>query len=145
MTITPISDDALAAIKAGLPEAADGPYEIDWYVCRADHDDAKADKKLKIGDELWRVPHSLGPVGIGHDHWSGWHLDVDQPTAEHIARLDPQTVASLIARLEADERMLGVLAKWVIQTSTLGSLAKLEESMIAAGFDLIKLGERSTE
>ena len=50
-----------------------GPWSIDWYVCREG-------KK-----ELWRVPRSIGPVHINHNHWAGNHLDISDADARLIA------------------------------------------------------------
>ena len=50
-----------------------GPWVIDWAEC-------------KTGDEVhWRVPRSIGPISPYHDHWAGWHLDVEEPDTYLIA------------------------------------------------------------
>lgn len=55
-----------------------GPWEINWFICRADQadvDHAKSNgEKMKIGDELWRTCRSFGPISVEHDHWSGNYL-----------------------------------------------------------------------
>lgn len=54
------------------------PWEIQWFRCTADSDDVKFAKSegrtIKVGDELWRVPHAIGPIGTDHSHWVGEHL-----------------------------------------------------------------------
>lgn len=85
---------------------------IDWYVCVADHKDvahARAkplstdpdyrdlkrkgkhkeprNPNLKVGDEFWRVPLSIGPLGVDHNHWAGYHIDCTPAQAERIAYL----------------------------------------------------------
>lgn len=48
-------------------------WKIEWYVC-------------KEGDrELWRVPRSIGPISIDHNHWAGWHLTADEQQAKLIS------------------------------------------------------------
>ena len=66
---------------------------ITWYTCRANKSDVEYDKSLppdkreniKVGDVLWRVPHSIGPINIDHSHWAGWHLDCEESDAILIA------------------------------------------------------------
>ena len=50
-----------------------GPWQIDWYICR------------EKGKELWRVPRSIGPACVDHDHWAGNHITVDAADAHLIA------------------------------------------------------------
>ena len=50
-----------------------GPWEIDWYICRDE------------GKELWRVPRSIGPAGVDHNHWAGNYITVDEAEARLIA------------------------------------------------------------
>ena len=50
-----------------------GPWQIDWYICR------------EKGKELWRVPRSIGPACVDHDHWAGNHITVDAANARLIA------------------------------------------------------------
>lgn len=105
--------EELAALKRP-PNAPDPANRatVDWFVCRADAGDvewARAKPKptdpdykelkrqgkhlnprnpaLKIGDELWRVPLSIGPASIDRDHWSGYHLTCTPAQAERIAYL----------------------------------------------------------
>lgn len=67
-----------------------GPWETDWFSCRADASDvayarSKGRTKLKVGDPLWRVPRSIGPISIDRNHWAGGHLDVSEADARLIA------------------------------------------------------------
>lgn len=85
---------------------------IDWYICRADHSDVEYGRSLpkstdpdyrdlkkagkhkeprspsmKVNDEMWRVPISIGPIATDHDHWAGWHLTCTPAQAERISYL----------------------------------------------------------
>ena len=46
---------------------------------------SKGRTKLKVGDPLWRVPRSIGPISIDRNHWAGGHLDVSEADARLIA------------------------------------------------------------
>lgn len=50
-----------------------GPWKIDWYVCREGN------------KELWRVPRSIGPAYVDHNHWAGNYITVDDADARLIA------------------------------------------------------------
>jgi hypothetical protein len=60
------------------------PWEINWCICRADAHDVAAAKEARqegkkiavpnVGDEFWRVPLSIGPLSVEHDHWAHWHI-----------------------------------------------------------------------
>jgi hypothetical protein len=85
------------------------PWKIKWFVCRADSDDvayAKTEgRKLKIGDELWRVPLSIGPIEINHSHWAGEHLTCE-PEEARMAANAPIMLAickEFIRRVDAGE------------------------------------------
>jgi hypothetical protein len=73
-------------------------WNIDWYICRADRDDVAANKAsakpLKVGDEFWRVPRSIGPISVEHNHWAGYHLDISVEDALKIAAV-PEMVELL--------------------------------------------------
>lgn len=67
-----------------------GPWKTDWFSCTADASDvayarSKGRTKLKVGDPLWRVPRSIGPISIDRNHWAGGHLDVSEADARLIA------------------------------------------------------------
>ena len=34
---------------------------------------------------MWRVPRSIGPAGVDHNHWSGDYITVDEADARLIA------------------------------------------------------------
>lgn len=71
--------------------------EVEWFICRADAGDVKfwtteAKKServpdMKVGDELWRVALSIGPVSVDHNHWAGDHLTGTPAQMERIAHL----------------------------------------------------------
>jgi len=93
-------------LTANLPN----PWEIDWYICTANQFDVdyalKATKTvIQVGDELWRVPRSIGPVTIDHDHWAGWHLRVEPSVAEAIALLP--TLAQLVKEMHSPTASFG--------------------------------------
>ncbi len=49
--------------------------KIDWYIMLDD----------ETGKEAWRVPISIGPLSVEHNHWAGWHLDgLEEGDAEAI-------------------------------------------------------------
>jgi hypothetical protein len=59
------------------------PWAIKWYVATVDAADLAAprepgEKPLKLGQELWRVPLSIGPFRPDHNHWASWHFDHDR-------------------------------------------------------------------
>lgn len=60
-------------------------WEISWYTCRANAKDvawAKSQgRTIKIGEALWKVPKSIGPLGIDHNHWAGDILDCSEEVA----------------------------------------------------------------
>lgn len=67
-----------------------GPWKIDWFSFTADASDVAYERsegrtKLKVGDPLWRVPRSIGPISIDRNHWAGDHLDVSEADARLIA------------------------------------------------------------
>ncbi len=51
------------------------PFTIDWYNCIADTKEEAEAGNCKIGDTMWRVPKSIGPLTIDHNHWAGWYFD----------------------------------------------------------------------
>ena len=60
-----------------------GPWKIDWFSFTADASDLAYERsegrtKLKVGDPLWRVPRSIGPINIDS-------LDVSEADARLIA------------------------------------------------------------
>lgn len=79
-------------------------WDIAWFTCRADPSDVRhnaeqlklPEKKraegdppkpgLKVGDALWRLPTSIGPIAADHNHWAGWHLSVSEAQADWVAR-----------------------------------------------------------
>lgn len=71
-----------------------GPWKIDWYECRADSEDVKAGTAKKVGDMLWRVPRSIGPISVGENHWAKLHLDVSEEDARLIAAA-PELLSAL--------------------------------------------------
>lgn len=55
------------------PEHTPAPWDIDWYEC-------------KTGTDFhWRVPKSIGPIWVEHNHWAGHYIDLEEPDAYLIA------------------------------------------------------------
>ena len=93
------------AVRADAAEGARDAWKIEWFTCRADADDVKYEatrklkrrekrRALKVGDVLWRVATSIGPIAPDHCHWAGWHLGVDEDQARLIAAT-PELVEAL--------------------------------------------------
>ena len=76
-----------------------GPWEIDWYECKMNNRDVEHAKKngnltAKVGDVMWRAPHSIGPCGSEHSHWGGDLLTVEEADARLIAAA-PELLAAI--------------------------------------------------
>lgn len=61
-------------------------WNIEWFICRRDASDVAYELSIgnpdaKVGDELWRVPKSIGPLEVSHDHWAGYHIDCEEKDA----------------------------------------------------------------
>lgn len=50
-----------------------GSWGVEWYVCK------------EKGKELWRVPTRIGPVSVEHNHWAGYHLNIEKEDAQVIS------------------------------------------------------------
>ena len=58
-----------------------GPWEIEKFVCRMDRSDVahwreNGKPNAKVGDELWWVARSIGPVSVSNNHWAGDYLEL---------------------------------------------------------------------
>ncbi len=58
-----------------------GPWEVDRFVCRMNRSDVQHAREngkpdAKVGDELWWVARSIGPVSVSNNHWAGDYLDL---------------------------------------------------------------------
>lgn len=94
MTIEPITDEAIAAIKAGLEGVTEGP----WL---ASDSDTMSGARAVFGDR--------GLLGCGQIAITPPEFAAQSANAAHIARMDPATVASLIARIELAEARVKAL------------------------------------
>jgi hypothetical protein len=94
---SPISDDAMEAIRAGLEGVTPGP----WFA-------RDLDTEIVVGPANNAQPLIAEMVEQGDADEPGyWGSEYDN--ARHIARLDPATVRSLLARIEAAEAALKVV------------------------------------
>lgn len=84
-----------------------GPWEIDWYICREGN------------EELWRVPRSIGPAHVDHNHWAGKHIAVDEANARLIA-----AAPDLLFQLQAAANYIDTLGG--VSTSYRAAIAKAE-------------------
>ena len=75
--------------------ATQGDWVVNWFICRADADDVKAKTAKKIGEELWRVPWSIGPISCDENYWAGSHISCEQNDIDFILSANPETVAKL--------------------------------------------------
>ena len=95
------------------------PWTIDWFICRMDQNDvnrakSEGNKTAKVGDELWRVPLTIGPITIDHNHWAGWCLE-GEPRDWRLAASAP-VLLDLLKKVVAAEYIPldDVLKKWVV-------------------------------
>ena len=97
---TPTTDEALAEIKAGLEGVTPGPWrtpgaKVPWVI-RVGGDDYGSVQVAECGDYRDK---EISPYNMPR-----WLAD-----AAHIARMDPATVARMIARIEAAEARVKAL------------------------------------
>lgn len=88
----------------------DASWPIDWYVCRADRHDVDAGVADTVGEELWRVPLSIGPLYPDENHWAKNHIDCDKEDAYLVA---------------AAPKMLAVLREVMEEASNAGGGARV--------------------
>lgn len=101
MTTEPISDERLAEIRAGLVGCTPGPWMLE--IETSEHvDESEEDRQPEVyvcsSDTCcdYTVVATMGRAeAISHDRKSR--------DASHIARLDPQTVAAILSRLDKAE------------------------------------------
>lgn len=89
------------------------PWSISWYICRVDADDVKAanlrgETDKKIGDEMWRVPLSIGGLSVSHCHWAGNHIDCTIEDAYLISAAPEllEALEELINQYECEKEVL---------------------------------------
>jgi len=86
-------------------------WPIEWFRCMADDDDVLFAKKegriIKFGSELWRVPRSIGPISIDHDHWSKLHLTLTAQQAVIISNLPIYLTCIRRLKLNLDKMIKG--------------------------------------
>lgn len=64
-----------------MSKSTPGPWEIEKFICRMNRSDAQharenGNPNAKVGDELWWVARSIGPISVSNNHWAGDYLDV---------------------------------------------------------------------
>lgn len=86
-------------------------WPIEWFRCRADIDNVRFAKtegrNIQVGSELWRVPLSLGPISIDHNHWSGSHLTLTSEQAMIISNLPIYLANMRLLKLALNKFMHG--------------------------------------
>ena len=111
-----VPDDVLARLATLERAATPGPWEVEWYRCRANQEDVDYEKNrelkpgevrrdLRLGDEMWRDPLVIGPIGTDHNHWSGTYLTCSKEDIEFITTLRdiaPALIAELQKRRKSD-------------------------------------------
>lgn len=95
------NDDKLAVLTQIASQATQGPWEIDWYICRANAEDCRGQRKFKPGDELWRVPKSIGPISADENHWAGDHISIDPPDIKFLSTITPEETLKMLKLLSA--------------------------------------------
>lgn len=121
--MTTITDERMAKIKAGLEGVSEGPWEENSERsdgCYGSGDDCHEGyntsvlldaKGRKIADAL---NSDVGMISeeCDEDGCYAWD-DQAKKNFKHMARMDPETVASLIARVEVAEKRVKVLEEAV--------------------------------
>lgn len=102
MTTEPITDERLAEIRAGLEGLPEGPWSYrdqpydDWGMVRGKRGaDGLAEFVMQAKSGFPSEEEMAAHRRAGTDPWEAF--------AKHLARLDPQTVAALISRLDKAE------------------------------------------
>ena len=88
----------IEAAKAATP----GPWEIQWYHCRASREDLDGEKVTSVGQVMWSVAKNIGPISHEHNHWAGDYV-AEPEDAKFIALANPATILELCALLEKAE------------------------------------------
>lgn len=73
------------------------PFEIQWFECRANNEDAAYSKTkaaklggvklVESGDVMWRCPTAIGPLAPDHDHWAGWHIGMGEEAEKAVVMM----------------------------------------------------------
>ncbi|UQS95251.1 hypothetical protein Pam5_35 [Pseudanabaena phage Pam5] len=101
MTIEPISDERLAAIRAGLEGLPEGPWTVEDRYETGNRDGQRFNNGPAAVVSLSDCEtHPVADCSCNHTCRMGYEQEA---IAAHIARLDPQTVAALLARLDKAE------------------------------------------
>lgn len=58
-----------------------GPWEIEKFICRMNRSDVQYAREngkpdAKVGDQLWWVARSIGPISVSNNHWAGDYLNL---------------------------------------------------------------------
>lgn len=113
--VSPITDERLAEIRAGLVGCTPGPWMLE--IETSEHvDESEEDRQPEVyvcsSDTCcdYTVVATMGRAeAIRHDRKSR--------DASHIARLDPQTVSALLARLDKAEALMLDLRAFIVATA----------------------------
>ena len=97
-----------------------GPWEIEKFIYRMNRSDVaywqNSKPDVKVGDELWWVARSIGPVSVSNNHWAGDYLD-----------LSPEDICLVAAAPD----LLEALQEIVAATVDGGSINKIARAAIA--------------
>lgn len=88
-----------------------GPWEISWFVCRMDaqdvaHAKSNGNEAAVVGDEMWRLPKSIGPLRVEHDYWAKYHLGLTEESDARLIADAPLLLAQRDALLAACEAVV---------------------------------------
>jgi len=111
----PLNNDRLAEIRAGLEGLPEGPWTVEDRYESGNRDGQRFDNGLAAVMALSDCDsHPLADCSCNHTCRMGYEQEA---IAKHIARLDPQTVSALLARLDKAEARLSLASTFWLNGS----------------------------